>query len=318
MISSLSVKLWRDTLGCREEQVVTKNGGLQWALLQRARAVAPDVAAKLNGSQPVMQSPFLPAPEQLSLQLAWAARHDYARARVHFTPAVTVPFAWFVREGALQIDVDGEAFRVAAGDWVWHPPCAARRMEATSGGASWLSVGLSARCGASDWFAPLGRHQFALPPEQSERGQTLLGWLCDAHADQSSLERDGLARAFVGWLWRASGARGRPHFPAWLEQSLARIEAQPDVTIAQLAHEAHYSAAQFRRAWQHWMGASPRETLLQRRLERAQHVLQNEDVGLEIIAQRCGFGSATALRRAFAARVGVSPLQWRDASRERV
>lgn len=74
-----------------------------------------------------MSSTFLPAPEPLSLQLAWAARHDYAPARVHFTPAVTVPFAWFVMEGALQIDVGGDSFIVNAGDWVWHPPCAARR-----------------------------------------------------------------------------------------------------------------------------------------------------------------------------------------------
>lgn len=162
------------------------------------------------------------------------------------------------------------------------------------------------------------RHQFALPAEQSERGQTLLNWLCEARPCQSALERDGLARALLGWLWRASGAPSRPHFPLWLEQSLARIEAQPDVTIAQLADQAHYSPAQFRRAWQHWMGAAPRETLLQRRVERAQRLLQSEDASLEIVAQRRGFGSVAALRRAFAARVGVSPLQWRDASRERV
>lgn len=191
-------------------------------------------------------------------------------------------------------------------------------MEAASDGARWFSIGLSARCGGSDWFAPAKRHQFSLPAEPSERGQTLLRWLCDADADQSALERDGLVRAFVGWLWRASGAKSRPHFPDWLEQSLELIEAQPNVTVEQLAREAHYSAAQFRRVWQHWMDASPRETLLQRRLQCAQRVLQNEDVALETIAQRCGFGSVAALRHVFASRVGVSPLQWRDANRQRV
>lgn len=259
---------------------------------------------------------FFPAPEQLSLQLAWIACHEYAGGRVHFTPAVTVPFAWYLSEGALRVEIAEQSFEVAAGQWVWHPPCGARRLEAVGDGARWLSLGLSARCGESDWFAPTARHQFVVSSAQTERGRTLLEWLLQARDFESALERDGLARAFIGWLWRASGAQSRPPFPPWLEAALRLIESQPDVTVAQLAREAHFSPAQFRRLWERWMGASPRETLLQRRVELAQRALQTKDIGLDALARECGFGSVAALRRAFATRVGSSPSQWRQASRD--
>ena len=262
-----------------------------------------------------MAAQFFPPAQQLSLQLAWSARHDYAPGRVHFASAVTVPFAWFVRAGALRVNIENRSFVVTANQWLWHPPCAARRMEAACGGASWLSLGLSARCGATDWFAPAARQQFSPSGEQSQRGRTLLEWLCEA---RNPFERDGLARAFLGWMWRESGAPSRPQFPFWLQCALQTIESQPSVSVEQLAREAHFSPAQFRRLWQEWMGAAPRETLLQRRVQRAQSALQNQNDGLETIAANCGFGSVAALRRAFAARVGVSPLQWRLASREQI
>jgi AraC-like DNA-binding protein len=47
------------------------------------------------------------------------------------------------------------------------------------------------------------------------------------------------------------------------------------------------------------------------RRERAQHLLQHTQLGISDIAQRLGFGDATAFGRAFRRCFGVSPSQFR-------
>lgn len=265
-----------------------------------------------------MSQPYFPAPELLSIRLAWAARHVYVPGLVHFSPQVSTSFVWHLLEGQLQVDTPGSSFRVEPGDWVWHPACGERRMEAGARGATWLSVGLSARCGGVDWFAPGEKRAFRPEAAESAYGRSLLEWLRHATVEGVALERDGLARALGGWLWRVSGAPSRPHFPDWLEAALGRIEHEPDVSVALLAQEAHFSPAQFRRLWERYLGVSPRDFLMERRLERAQGLIEGENGGVAQVALRCGFGSAAALSRAFVARTGMTPLEWRRAARERV
>jgi transcriptional regulator GlxA family with amidase domain len=40
--------------------------------------------------------------------------------------------------------------------------------------------------------------------------------------------------------------------------------------------------------------------------------LEESELALKAVAQRCGFGSVAAMRRLFQQRLGVTPVQYRD------
>ncbi|WP_143860771.1 helix-turn-helix domain-containing protein, partial [Nocardia cerradoensis] len=47
------------------------------------------------------------------------------------------------------------------------------------------------------------------------------------------------------------------------------------------------------------------------RVLRAEHLLEETDLGLEQIAARCGFGSGALLRHHFQRQVGIAPTEYR-------
>ncbi|WP_459866205.1 helix-turn-helix domain-containing protein [Halomonas shantousis] len=63
-------------------------------------------------------------------------------------------------------------------------------------------------------------------------------------------------------------------------------------------------------------GGSLKEWLKRVRVARAQEQLAGGARGLESIAERCGFSDAHALRAAFHAELGLTPMQW--VARQRV
>jgi transcriptional regulator GlxA family with amidase domain len=72
------------------------------------------------------------------------------------------------------------------------------------------------------------------------------------------------------------------------------------------------SERNFLRKFREDIGQSPAEYVLSARLEAACRFLTETEFSLKGVAQRCGFGSVTAMRRAFLARVGVPPKRYRD------
>lgn len=267
-----------------------------------------------------MKNPYFPAPESLSFEIAWAAHHSYGSDWVHFMPRIVSASLWHITAGELRVESDDTSQIARAGDWVWRGPCGARRMQPGTRGASWQTVGLIALCGGKNWFAPPHSLIFQLDPAQSERGNALLSLLIEGKtAGASRLEIDGLSRALMGWLWSAAGdAAWSPNFPEWLKKALQHLENEPGVAVSELAREAHFSPAQFRRLWEKHLGASPRETVSRRRLEIARKLLESEEWSVSEIAARSGFAGAAQLARAFRGAFGASPLEWRRAGREEI
>ena len=58
-------------------------------------------------------------------------------------------------------------------------------------------------------------------------------------------------------------------------------------------------------------GRSILEEILAVRVERAKHLLEHSSKSIAEIAKSCGYGSANALRKVFAAETGKNPLVWR-------
>ncbi|WP_433296364.1 GlxA family transcriptional regulator [Actinoplanes sp. CA-030573] len=83
-------------------------------------------------------------------------------------------------------------------------------------------------------------------------------------------------------------------------------------TMAELAHMAPRT---FARRFRNETGATPHDWLTGQRLLLARRLLEDSDLGIDTIAERCGFGSAATLRHHFAQRLSTTPQAYRGTFR---
>jgi len=84
-----------------------------------------------------------------------------------------------------------------------------------------------------------------------------------------------------------------------------------ELSIDQLAGHAHMSARTFARRFKAEFGATPASWLTRQRVIHAQRMLERTDLGLDRIAEECGFGSAAVLRQNFARVLDTTPTAYR-------
>ncbi|MFD5226078.1 GlxA family transcriptional regulator [Microbacterium sp. NPDC058342] len=84
-----------------------------------------------------------------------------------------------------------------------------------------------------------------------------------------------------------------------------------ELSIDQLAGHAHMSTRTFARRFKAEFGATPASWLTRQRVIHAQRMLERTDLGLDRIAEECGFGSAGVLRQNFARVLGTTPTAYR-------
>jgi AraC family transcriptional regulator, transcriptional activator FtrA len=94
-----------------------------------------------------------------------------------------------------------------------------------------------------------------------------------------------------------------------LDWAIAHLD-EP-LTVEDLARRALMSPRTFARRFRAATGTTPLQWLLRQRIVHAQHLLEATDLPVELIASRCGFGSATALRVHFRRATGTNPLAYR-------
>lgn len=100
-----------------------------------------------------------------------------------------------------------------------------------------------------------------------------------------------------------------------LDWAVARIERP--LTVRDLASRAHLAPRTFARQFTATLGTTPHRWLTDRRVERAQQLLETTPLAVAAIAQRCGFGSIDALRASFVHLTGVTPTAYRRDFRDR-
>lgn len=84
-----------------------------------------------------------------------------------------------------------------------------------------------------------------------------------------------------------------------------------DLSTPALAARAGVSVRQLTRLFADQLGVSPRRYVTEVRTEAAAQLLASTDLPLAAVAQRCGFGSASTLRKAFQDRYAATPSDYR-------
>jgi AraC family transcriptional regulator len=98
-----------------------------------------------------------------------------------------------------------------------------------------------------------------------------------------------------------------------LELMSARL-AEP-LTLDELAAEAGISKFHFVRQFKLSVGMTPHALLATLRFDAARTLLSGTDLGVGIIASRCGYARGSQLNAVFAKRLGMAPLAWRRRQR---
>jgi transcriptional regulator GlxA family with amidase domain len=98
-----------------------------------------------------------------------------------------------------------------------------------------------------------------------------------------------------------------------IRQAQDLIDAAPgdDHRIAVLAARVGMSERHFTRRFTEQVGATPAQYIASVRVEAARRALETTADTTDVIASRCGFGTAETMRRTFARRLSTSPDQYR-------
>jgi transcriptional regulator GlxA family with amidase domain len=137
--------------------------------------------------------------------------------------------------------------------------------------------------------------------------------------EQGSRIANGIARRMVVPPHRDGGQAQyvdqpvAPSCDGTLRDLLEWLRAHLDqpVTVRQLAARANMSERTFARRFVQDTGTTPQRWLIGQRILLAQQLLEESDETVDVIADRTGFGNATALRHHFRAWRGTTPNAYR-------
>lgn len=105
---------------------------------------------------------------------------------------------------------------------------------------------------------------------------------------------------------------GKQHPALGLVQDYALQHLDQPLQMDELAALVHMSRRSFDRKFTASFGQSPKQWLLNARVEHAKTLLATSASSIEQIATLCGFGTTQALRNQFDLSVGISPARFRS------
>ena len=116
----------------------------------------------------------------------------------------------------------------------------------------------------------------------------------------------------VGWL---AGLRDEH-----VGRALGKLHSTPshDWSLDELAREVAVSRSVLAERFAQFVGVPPMQYLAQWRMQLTASLLAGTSLGLGEIAEQVGYGSETALSRAFKRLVGVAPADWRRGKRAEI
>lgn len=125
--------------------------------------------------------------------------------------------------------------------------------------------------------------------------------------------RDGGQAQYVTSPIAPNPSSGDTSMDVLLTELLSELDEQH--TVDSLARRMHQSPRSFARHFRAETGTTPYAWLLRQRVLAAQALLEGGDEPLDVVARRCGFGTATVMRHHFSRIVGTSPAAYRQTFR---
>jgi AraC family transcriptional regulator, transcriptional activator FtrA len=124
--------------------------------------------------------------------------------------------------------------------------------------------------------------------------------------------RDGGQQQFVERPVPAATAS--PLGPA-LDWAIQRLDHQ--LTVSDLATQAHLSPTSLHRRFRDELGTTPLAWLNVQRIHHARRLLETDDLTLDVVAERSGLGTTANLRALMRRHLGVSPSAYRRQFQQR-
>jgi AraC-like DNA-binding protein len=255
-------------------------------------------------------------------RVRWAMHHYELPPSHDWRNTIPACALWLMLDGSARVATQNRSFEVVKGN-AFLSDCRLQREITIPHRAEWLTVGLEAPLLSHDLLLDIGPPVKWNPSEeQRARLQFYMSELvnCFPACGTATLMVEGLARVLVGLILQEYGIHNfgdsRGGAPFWLAAVLRCVREKPGVSVADLAREAHFSLAQFRRVFHEWAGMSPHEFLQRERLDRARRMLENTGLSIEAIARQTGFSGASPFTRAFRQFTGMTPASYRKGTRE--
>jgi AraC-like DNA-binding protein len=83
------------------------------------------------------------------------------------------------------------------------------------------------------------------------------------------------------------------------------------LTNAKIAAESNMSEVYFRKLFTKYFGISPKQFIIDRRIEKAKQLLSEGRLSISIISERCGFSNPYHFCRLFKEHTGATPTEYR-------
>jgi AraC-like DNA-binding protein len=238
-----------------------------------------------------------------------------------FDPKLKPAHFHCIQSGSVEV-IDGEERRTIQGPSVVLMPHAGSHGLVARAGARALCATLRFGTGATSPVIGALPRLVVLPVAEAPNVSSL----CELLFDEAGAEREGrqasldrlcelsviaLLRVCIDRRWVGVGTLAGLSDPR-LACGLALMHAQPgrDWSLDELAAQARMSRARFALHFKAVVGVTPGEHLVSCRLAEAQQLLR-QGLQLKAVAERVGYGSASALTRAFTRVLGFAPAQWR-------